>query len=317
MPKRKARQAADPGRLAKRQSLGPLKNLRVSPLALRRYREHASYFFQWLSMVAVVGAINTELDLDLLVQEYVEQLWDHNAGLEAAQSTLAGIQHFLRHAVRLRGSWRILSVWRRNEPPTRAPPLPEFTLLALAMHALQCGDVPFAASLLVGFFAFLRTGEIITLRVSQCIFDANGHLILNLGQCKSGKRRGEEEYGIIDHPAVCTILRLFLKHRHPLQTVAGLDEHTWRRRFDKYLGDLGLSHLGLRPYSVRRGGATSALRKGMTLSQVCVRGRWANERTARIYIQEAVALLQNIALPQSVLDLLLTLASAWQFEFLR
>ena len=317
MPKRKANHPPLLARHAKRRSLGPLRNLRISSLALRRYQEHASYFFYWINALGANACLSSEQELDVWIQEYVEQLWDHNAGLEAAQATLAGVQHFLKNTVRLKGAWKLLSVWRRHEPPSRAAPMPEHIVLALAMQALQAGDAPFCASLLLGFYGFLRTGEIISLTCAQCIFDASDHLVLYLGQCKAGKRKGEEEYAIIDHPAVCSLLRIFLAGRHPLQAVCQCDEFGWRRKFDFHLQNLGLVALSFRPYSLRRGGATCALRRGQTPAIICTRGRWANERTARMYIQEAVSLLQKLTVTPEVHASLIALATLWGFNFLR
>lgn len=42
------------------------------------------------------------------------------------------------------------------------------------------------------------------------------------------------------------------------------------------------------PYSLRRGGATSAFRAGVSFDQLLVRGRWTHQRTARIYLDEAL-----------------------------
>ena len=315
MPKRRVNANPNPSRPAKRQNLGPLRNLGISSLTLRRYHEHASYFFFWITMIGAF--IASESDLDQWVQDYIEQLWDHNAGLSAAQDTLAGVQHFMRQTVRLKGAWKLLGVWRRREPPTRAHPMPEFMVLGMAMHALQAGDVHLCASLLIGFFVCLRTGEIVNITFSQCIADSAGHLVLYLGQCKSGKRRGEEEYAIIDHAPVCSLLGIFCANRNPLDKVCGGEEYMWRRKFDRYLHNLGLSHLFLRPYSLRRGGATAALRRGHTIAQICSRGRWGNEKTARIYIQEAVSLLQKQVVSHAANAALTSLADSWCFDYLR
>ena len=60
----------------------------------------------------MIGAfIASESDLDHWVQDYIEKLWGHDAGLSAAQDTLAGVQHFMRQAVRLKGAWKLLGVW--------------------------------------------------------------------------------------------------------------------------------------------------------------------------------------------------------------
>ena len=120
----------------------------------------------------------------------------------------------------------------------------------------------------------------------------------------------------MDHPAICALLRIFLSHRHPQELVCGAEEHTWRRKYDCYLHNLGLSHLHLRPYSLRRGGATNALRRGQAMAHICTRGRWASEKTARMHIQEAVILLQKQSVTPVTHANLLYLASAWCFDFL-
>ena len=91
----------------------------------------------------------------------------------------------------------------------------------------------------------------------------------------------------------------------------------WRRKSDRYLHNLGLSHLVLRPYSLRRGVATNALRRGQTMAQICTRGRWGNEKTARIDIQEAVTLFQKQSVTPVTSVLLKSLADSWCFNYLR
>ena len=47
---------------------------------------------------------------------------------------------------------------------------------------------------------------------------------------------------------------------------------------------LGLQHVGYKPYSLRRGGATTAFQETGNLGLVALTGRWQNQATARIYI---------------------------------
>ena len=49
-----------------------------------------------------------------------------------------------------------------------------------------------------------------------------------------------------------------------------------------------LDDFHIQPYSLRRGGATSPFRLGVTFDQLLVRGRWSNQRTARIYLDDAL-----------------------------
>ena len=83
------------------------------------------------------------MDLDLWMQDYIEQLWDHNAGLEAAQATLQVYNALCGTQSVCGGCGGVTS--------RRAHPIPEFMLLAVAMSALQPGDAGVCASVFIGF----------------------------------------------------------------------------------------------------------------------------------------------------------------------
>ena len=50
---------------------------------------------------------------------------------------------------------------------------------------------------------------------------------------------------------------------------------------------------GYKPYSIRRGGATSHFIACGSLDRVVVRGRWAQTKTARIYINSGMMSMVN------------------------
>ena len=70
---------------------------------------------------------------------------------------------------------------------------------------------------------------------------------------------------------------------------------TFRVWFAKGLEATGLSQAKYKPYSLRRGGATQVFLVSQSYSAVCQRGRWASEKTTRIYIQDSVALLTEFS----------------------
>ena len=69
--------------------------------------------------------------------------------------------------------------------------MPEVVALALPMHALVLGHLGFGISVMLAFYTYPRTGEVLTLRTLQSYLDAFQNLIIALAQSKSGKRRGE------------------------------------------------------------------------------------------------------------------------------
>ena len=60
---------------------------------------------------------------------------------------------------------------------------------------------------------------------------------------------------------------------------------------------LGFQQFGFRPYSLRRGGATFWLQQHGSFDKLLMQGRWASQKTARIYINEELALLADLKLP--------------------
>ena len=62
----------------------------------------------------------------------------------------------------------------------------------------------------------------------------------------------------------------------------------FRREFRTLTAGFGVQGL-FQPYSLRRGGATWHFAAGKSLDATIVRGRWQSSKTARIYIEDAVA----------------------------
>ena len=65
----------------------------------------------------------------------------------------------------------------------------------------------------------------------------------------------------------------------------------WRPLFSECLVALGLERYQFRLYSLRRGGATWWFQRHQSLDRILVQGRWLAHKTARIYINEGLALL--------------------------
>ena len=70
-----------------------------------------------------------------------------------------------------------------------------------------------------------------------------------------------------------------------------------RKTFVDTLESLGFTSLNLRPYSLRRGGATFQFRQEGSFDRLMVHGRWQALRTTRLYINEGMSILAEIAVP--------------------
>ncbi len=101
---------------------------------------------------------------------------------------------------------------------------------------------------------------------------------------------------IINSPVALKVLRARLLSSQPGDFLLSRRSHHFRTVFKQVCEGLGLQECDFRPYSLRRGGATYDFQTNQSMSGVCVRGRWANERTARIYINEGLSALTQIRL---------------------
>ena len=88
---------------------------------------------------------------------------------EAGNALSASIVMYpqLRGRGKLPDSWFLLNAWHRYEIPMRAPPMPVEVLLALAWYFIRMGHFGGAVLLLIGFDCFLRTGEMLSLIISD------------------------------------------------------------------------------------------------------------------------------------------------------
>ena len=110
------------------------------------------------------------------------------------------------------GAWRKYQTWNNAEPADQTPPLPVEALLALAGHAVQCGDFFLAVTIFVGFHAFLRTGEMLDLQMSQ-IRGVGSLFTLVLTDTKTTKRHHNTEYIILEDEAVLACVRWARKQK--------------------------------------------------------------------------------------------------------
>jgi hypothetical protein len=120
--------------------------------------------------------------------------------------------------------------------------------------------------------------------------------ILSLGLTKSGKRAGAAESVTIHVQDVVHRLYHWKKSNTP-QTPLVPSSHRWRDLFKRCLSELKLEEFQFRPYSLRRGGATFWFGKHGSFDKLLTQGRWQAARTARIYLNEGLAILAELKLP--------------------
>lgn len=293
-------------RAAKRQALGPLCDLVVTPSTLAKYQTSLTMFFAWLESwdIPVPRDFWT---LDETVAEYVNFLWMDGESKTHANNLISGVQHSIpRTRGELKTAWRWLSAWDRAELPARAPPLSPRMTLGMAGGALRSGWPDVAALIMLGFTCFLRTGELLSLTVGSLEFLRN-RLVVRLGRTKTSKNA--EEAVFCEDSTVIRFLRRFCAGKPKTERLLQRTQAEFRRLFS-LLRDMFDLDDRILPYSLRRGGASWFFKKTASMEQALLRGRWAASRSARVYIMDASAEAIKLSLSAASERLLAAAAKA-------
>lgn len=290
-------------RVKTRSALGSLKSLLMTPrtksrydAALKRFFEHAATFNLQL--------YGDEISLDNAACHYLEALWAEGDPRYWGEDVLSAIQKYIpAYKGCLKQAWALVSAWQRHELPQRCTPFSPLLMAAFIGTCLECNLKRMALCAALGFHCLLRTQEMCTVHVGHISIAENGLTgVLVLPDSKSGTRNNTMEAVTIHDAALLRQLRLFMKGKSPGDSLFLGSAHTFRQQFDFVLGTLALPRsLYIRPYSIRRGGATEDFRSHGQLDATCVRGRWANQRTCRIYINEAMMELSSITFSPTTL----------------
>eukprot|EP00971_Amphidinium_carterae_P196480 3899121-Amphidinium_carterae.1 len=137
-----------------------------------------------------------------------------------------------------------------------------------------------------------------------------GQGVIVLPLTKTSARTGSQESVTITDPWVGRLLYLYCHNLDPMTCIGMESPGVHRRRFKQACVALRLSEL-YQWYSLRRGGATFAYQRGLDMGGIAIRGRWANARTARIYINDGLSLLAQLAPTSRQRARLEALASAY------
>ena len=83
----------------------------------------------------------------------------------------------------------------------------------------------------------------------------------------------------------------------------------FRETLKRYMGSFRLADLNLKPYSLRRGGATYLLQCRVPLDVLLLRGRWRSLSVARLYLQDGLAQIPHLRINSTDTDRLVTFAA--------
>jgi len=257
--------------------LGKLSDRVISAKGVTVYQTALKMFFQWLVSMQMVVALTT-FDFDLQVVEFVEAEWSEGGTRAHIGNLLSGLHHFVP-ALRgcLKGSWRLHAAWGRQEMPDRASPIPRIVVQALAGLAFSWGYWDVAICILVQYSTFLRTGEMTSMRKQMFRFAQSGcQAVLVLPHTKGSSRTGAVESVVLDDAALVRAVRAYLDTLQPGHTLLQRTPQQFRKLWKLMVTTVGLDAEVVRPYGLRRGGATEHFLLHGRLDWTAVKGRWAS-----------------------------------------
>ena len=185
---------------------------------------------------------------------------------------------------------RALVAWHRGEETSPAPPLPKRVAVAQAGYLFAIGEDEAAVCLLTQFDVFVRPAELFSMQRLYLQFNKSNLLAgVGIGLWGTKTSKGVHEHVVVRDPGVCALLYFYYGEASSERYLWSRSPQEFRELFYKALAALGLETYNFRPYSVRRGGATADFAHHQSWDVSCDRGRWANARTARIYLKDALA----------------------------
>ena len=280
-----------------------LRFLGLKPRTLKSYQQALRHFFVWLESENLkLPSRFTELDARLA--QYLEHLWLDDFNITYAGHTLSALRRFHPQSrYRLPLSRQYFSNWKSVHCPQQAVPMPALVACAIPGVAWKLDDRAFAVTLLLGYAAFLRTGEMVGLKNQDISVDPlSSRIILALPATKTSKQ-ASESVEIIDD-CLCLLVHSELKHL-PESSFCGLSANQFRLRLRAYCRFFQLGPYEFSAYSIRRGGASHAFATGSHFDELLLRGRWQSVKTARIYLDSGRASLVRMSFSASLESLLL------------
>ena len=278
-----------------RQGKGQLRDLIVKPKNLTRYKRATKAFFVFVREAQLNAVLSRSVDEALCL--FIQAAWEQGEPIGAATDLLSGLSHFLpRLRGGLRGAWRLVSAWSKNEKPQRPAPFSQDTLYAFAGAALVRYGEALTLGILLAFHCMLRPGELLNVRSDHFLFSGSRGT-LTLPEAKSGARINAPESVLIADAVLIRALQNWIAGLERPERLAPWTETRFRGAFHMLLRDSGLHSVAYdAPRSLRRGGATHDFGWHGLIDKTVVRGRWKQQRACRIYVDEAMAHLAGISM---------------------
>lgn len=283
----------------------PLWHYATSKKTTERYTTAAGNFLSWCSDHG--ESANTFHQLDQLLADYVQFLFDSGGSLSNAANAVRGITlllpwvkpHLFLVSMNLRG-------WRKQHLPVAHPPLTWNLTCAIAIRLIQRGFWRYAVGTLLAFDCFLRISELCSLVKEDVSFPGDSRVdkdYQRVGIRLRHTKTGPNKFVEVHSEPIIMLLRDIIGDTPKRGLVFQCKPQQFRYQFKAACRDLGLAREYV-PHSLRHGGATywsHVLRK--PIQDVMHRGRWASRKSTEHYLQAGASILLSVKVPLQVAEL--------------
>ena len=303
------RSGADIRRAGARRGVPLVEGRRVMPATSQNRDFLVSAFIAWtveegLDWDALLRESHVYIDeINAILSTYGRLLYQVGRPYNHFAETLNGIamkKPSLRR--QLQAAWNVAYGWVQQEPGCHHAALPPQVLIALLATSLLWGWTRVAGCLALAFGAILRPGEVCAafrhqLLLPRDVFGTMHCAYLSILEPKTRFTAAKHQTAKLDAPDLLEIVDLAFSFLPKEARLWPYSSQTLRTRFRSLLVGLGLPTgvvEGRRPLdlgSLRAGGATWLLNMSESPDLTRRRGRWLNNKTMEIYVQEASSVL--------------------------
>lgn len=270
------------------------------------YRNAVHSFLAWTHSQHV--DIMSLSQLDMVLNEYIVQLYYSGHGKASAVKTVYGVIMYMADAEgHLPHTMKSLKGWTRLQPAVSYPPLSWDMCVLIACQLARAGYHTHGVACLLSFDCYLRVGELCAIQHSDVadVGDARlgrstRRMCIRLAHTKTGPNK----WVTVRNKVVIALLRSLLStSRRGDRPLFPFSSARFRDVFQSACVALGISHVGYVPHSLRHGGATHDHLCDMPIEDIMLHGRWSSNKSARMYIQTGRSLLLTQSIPTPVLQL--------------
>ena len=227
-------------------------------------------------------------------------------------------------------AWDALKSWQLRSPLKSRVPMPEvlmraFFTFSLAEALASSKDLDtlsgfgFALMIRLGFHCLLRPAELLKLTAGDIRLPTSAYepvrAVVRLKDPKNRSSLGRFQFCMVEDESLVAWLQWYLRGVNESTKLWPGTPAKFTKRFRHTLARLGLARLPLTPGCLRPGGATRMFLDGSSVSQLKYRGRWRQESSLEVYIQEAMCHLLSTELSQQEYDTIHSLLCSAQSQW--